>query len=978
MSGVPTELSVYHDWLARGKAAQTALPALEAYWRAFQYYLEPQPMAAAMERLQAWPELLQAWQVFAALWYPESFQQVLDSEPTIELNHLVSGFPPALIPWQQFLFPVLAPRLSVCMIVRNEALVLKQALDSVSELADEIILVDTGSEDQSPQIAQAYPKLRWFSLPWQDDFSLARNFSLQQAQGDWILVLDADEVLDAKSQAYLRRLLAYAPLGWQSAAVQIRHQLATETALSWAPRIFRAQPAQIRYTGALHELPVKQSSPHFLLTLFLPVCFQHSGSQREAQLSHQKSRRVEILKKMVSDPQRVNPYARYHYAYVLFHGIDSAQNVPQAEQLFGQALQETLQYHGRLAPAPDWLPAPLPGVLIALAQVYIAQQRWQELLRLYARFRPLCPYASFSQLAAQAAQASGQWALARQLLLHSYAPALYQLQASSDWQTTVLENLLELALQERDVFGALFAVRRLLELAPDGSVIGKDMDLWALHADLHQLLTVPIGAWLDRLYFELEHAQTPVLRLLFSWWILCETWSYDALMAGLQAAQDLNAQAIVMGLLKLGRACYGRQFGLNFEAVFSDESLTQLDFDALHSLPGGSHWQYLLTPPLQRPRVSLCMIVRNGENRILEALQSVAGLVDEYIIADTGSEDQTLAQIQEWAQTHPVRFLELQWQDDFAWARNQTLAAASGDWVLVLDADEVLSPESLPILKRLLAYRPQGLQVLTCICESYFDDARRNQRVRVARLFANHAFIRFRGRLHEQLCHARWNESLPVQNLAGVTLKHWGYLDAEMHKHRKQDRSRLLIDTLQVEGLPNPYYLYHYGYALLHNSQLADPERGLAYLLQSIELSEHYVLAPVRGWFRAPVARVRLILFRYWFQQGADAELLHYYLPWQDQVQDAEFHYLLGATALKLDALELAKTAFMRCLTAEPAARFALPFGDRLPWQGLIQVALKQGDWALGVSVFQHWIAQDIKAQREYLRWWQAMLQAHI
>lgn len=942
-------------------------------------------MADALRHLQAWPELQQAWKIYAGLWYPEHFYAITDSASIeTQASQYASStheVPATLLTWQQFLFPEQSARISVCMIVRDEARVLKQALDSVADISHEIIVVDTGSVDQSPQIARSYARVRWFSQAWQDDFSIARNFSLQQVQGDWVFVLDADEVLDLAAQDYLKRLLRYAPLGWQVAAVQIKHQLASDTALSWAPRVFRAQPKEIRYSGALHELPVKQSSVPFLLTLFLPICLWHSGSQREAQLIHQKSRRLQILEKMIADPQRVNPYARYHYGYVLFHGIDTPQNLTLAEQLFEQALQESLVYRGRLAPHPDWLPAPLPGVLMALAQVYLSQERWSDVLALYSRFGKLCPYSSFSMLAAQAAQASKNYGLARQLLLHTYAPALYQLQASDRWQSTVLQTLLELCLQAKEGLWALFAVRRLLELNPLEQTDAQAPDLWKLHADLHQHLTIPIGAWLDRLFFEWEHAENPYLRLLFAWWILCESWSPEALLQALQSAQALEAGVLVNSLLKLGQSWYGAAFGLHFvdpNSQAKTAAAVQADFESAYGLPGGAYWHYLLTPPLQAPRISLCMIVRNGAERILAALESVAGLVDEYIIADTGSEDQTVALIQVWSQDHAVTLLHLQWRDDFAWARNQTLAAASGDWIFVLDADEALSPESIPALKRILAYRPQGLPVMTLACESYFDDPRRNNRVPVARIFARHDLIRFEGRIHERLCHARLNENLAVNNLVGVTLKHWGYLEAEMLKHRKLERSHLLAESLQVQGLLNPYYLYHYGYVLLHESEAvaSQRERGVAYLLKSIELSETQILPPVRGWFRAPVARVKLLLFRYWFQQEALAELMHYYPLWKKQVLDAEFHYLFGSTALQLGEFRAAQAAFLTCLKSDSASRFGLPFRDILPLQGLIQLALKTGNWALGIGAFQHWIALNLDAQRDYANWWQAMLRA--
>lgn len=89
------------------------------------------------------------------------------------------------------------PRISLCMIARNEAHVIEQAIKSVSSIIHEVIVVDTGSTDDTPHVVE---KLGGIVLhrPWDDDFSAPRNFSLARATGDWILVLDADEAIAAK------------------------------------------------------------------------------------------------------------------------------------------------------------------------------------------------------------------------------------------------------------------------------------------------------------------------------------------------------------------------------------------------------------------------------------------------------------------------------------------------------------------------------------------------------------------------------------------------------------------------------------------------------------------------------------------------------------------------------------------------------------------------------------------------------------
>lgn len=84
--------------------------------------------------------------------------------------------------------------ISLCMIVKNEEDVLARALDSVKELADEIIIVDTGSEDRTKDIARRYTQ-KVFDFEWEDDFAAARNFACRKASMDYWMWLDADDIV---------------------------------------------------------------------------------------------------------------------------------------------------------------------------------------------------------------------------------------------------------------------------------------------------------------------------------------------------------------------------------------------------------------------------------------------------------------------------------------------------------------------------------------------------------------------------------------------------------------------------------------------------------------------------------------------------------------------------------------------------------------------------------------------------------------
>ena len=93
------------------------------------------------------------------------------------------------------------------MIVRNEGHQLADCLSPVAELFDEIVVVDTGSRDDTREVARRFTG-NVFNFPWCDHFSAARNESLRHADGEWIFWLDADDRISPENIAQLRELIS--------------------------------------------------------------------------------------------------------------------------------------------------------------------------------------------------------------------------------------------------------------------------------------------------------------------------------------------------------------------------------------------------------------------------------------------------------------------------------------------------------------------------------------------------------------------------------------------------------------------------------------------------------------------------------------------------------------------------------------------------------------------------------------------------
>ena len=148
--------------------------------------------------------------------------------------------------------------------------------------------------------------------------------------------------------------------------------------------------------------------------------------------------------------------------------------------------------------------------------------------------------------------------------------------------------------------------------------------------------------------------------------------------------------------------------------------------------------------PRSPDALTLCMIVKNEERNLARCLDSVLGLSNEVIIVDTGSTDATPGIAARYgAQVIPFDFTVV----DFASARNHAIAHAHGQWILMLDADEVLAPESLPKIEKLLAQGENAGYFLER--HNHSADSESPIKDYVVRLFPNRPDYRYRGRVHE-------------------------------------------------------------------------------------------------------------------------------------------------------------------------------------------------------------------------------------
>lgn len=214
------------------------------------------------------------------------------------------------------------PLLSLSMIVKNEEEFLPGCLESAKGIADEIVIVDTGSTDRTKEIARSYGA-KIFDFTWIDDFAAARNESLKHCTGEWILYMDADERLNPENSGGIRQLLQNAPkeAGALIVTIESEHiQLDGDPEFHRGgyPRIFRNYGfPNIYFKGKVHE----QITPSiFALNKnidFSDITITHLGYNRSREVMEEKiQRNYRMLIRHVEE-EPLNGYAWYQLGQTL-------------------------------------------------------------------------------------------------------------------------------------------------------------------------------------------------------------------------------------------------------------------------------------------------------------------------------------------------------------------------------------------------------------------------------------------------------------------------------------------------------------------------------------------------------------------------------------------------------------------------------------------------------------------------------------
>ncbi len=585
------------------------------------------------------------------------------------------------------------PLISLCMIVKNEESMLARCLDSVRGWVDEIIMVDTGSTDQTVALAQQYGA-KVFHHPWENDFSKHRNQSLDYATGDWILILDADEQIEAGHGDRIRQIISESPEDVTKIYCTVRDVKKNRIDMvSRSIRLFRNRMG-IHYEGIVHNKIVAPSGK----SLQGDIVLYHYGydlSQKEMEIKFHRT--LDLLEKQLAE----NPndlFALYNISATL------QKRNPQKSIEYGFRLLSLLRQKTNV-------PLFYINIFYVLAAAFVRSK-----------------------------------AIDRAIDVCMEAIHIFPKYVDAYWM------LCECWFEKKDYS----------QVIRYGNQFFRQLDAFRHHSEELAELFV----------YSYDQTWKVSLRMGLSY-IYEDNWSeafphlkdyIDAQESRKDAVKTLHAH------LKKHHPDFGR-----IEAKIAS-------LDAPEAV----------IENVRHPTLSLCMIVKNEEAMLPRCLESVKDFVDEMIVVDTGSTDQTIA----IAKQYHAKVYHHPWEYDFSKHRNQSISYATGDWILILDADEMIKPGDGPLLKA--AIEQKGIDsIMVPVLNTYNQGMSQGHNNQV-RLFQNGIGCRYEGIVHNKLTGYSRKAFHPISVI------HFGYDLSPDAMRTKYERTARLLKQ-RIDDNPEDY-----------------------------------------------------------------------------------------------------------------------------------------------------------------------------
>lgn len=299
--------------------------------------------------------------------------------------------------------------------------------------------------------------------------------------------------------------------------------------------------------------------------------------------------------------------------------------------------------------------------------------------------------------------------------------------------------------------------------------------------------------------------------------------------------------------------------------------------------------------------LSLCMIVKNEEQNLKKCLSKVKLLVDEIIIVDTGSIDNTKIIASEFTD----KIYDFKWCNDFSVARNVSISKATNEWVLVLDADEFVESFNKQSILKFINSEDNMKTIARIKRINIIEDSLgiRKGSERISRLF-NKKYFHYEGTIHEQVTpiEKELYKTIPVD----ITINHIGYTNEELNRTNKLERNLDLLKKAIEDNSEDPYLYYQLGKCYY---MLKDYEMSYKYFEKSLSFSVDYRLEYVEDLIET--YGYSLINSGKFSEAMKIEEYREYYK------NNADYDFLMGIIYMNNAKFDLAVESFLKCTEHE-------------------------------------------------------------
>ncbi len=843
--------------------------------------------------------------------------------------------------------------LSLCMIVKNEEKHLAHCLESVRNVVDEIIIVDTGSTDGTVTVARTFTD-KIFVHPWENDFSKSRNYSVSYARGEWILQLDADERIAPEDTRKIKPFLqsVHQNTGHVFLPIINYGEAGAVTSEFPFPRLFR-NGIGIRYQGRVHNQVLVRGEPAHLavpihhygyalspdrmaakfertVTLlqqqieqepenpfhYHNLCLSYSMARRDREAIDWGERAIRLCRE-----QRMTPPFLLYDHYIVAASCYVLKDLDRTEEICRRALAidpDHLDSHYLMA-ALHWRREDADAAFsAALRYLHLYQRHRKRGIREMLTLGTIGHKHKIQQILGEIYYHRGEPEKGDAILAEAAKDSggnptclkeiglLYQSRGQLEQAERLYTKVLRLDPQNAEVLSALAVLRartgntddamalieQAVALEPDGEstllrkgvlhlqrrepadaegifrkVLARNIEHPGAFTNLGLALEQQgrdgeaEQAYEQALALRPDHPEAlgnlGHLHVRLGQEEAAERTFRRALAAGLDGSDILLAlcriylhQGNVDELLDCV-ACLLTGLKIPNPPVLETRSEMAALFDRIRgrlesegnavcaglaaalaeelcpNAPQTCPSDTAAREEPSLPLISLCMIVKNEAALLPRCLQSVQGCLDEMVIVDTGSTDETVAIAKQFTETvweHP-------WEGSFAGARNQALQHVTGGWVLQLDADEEMLREDALRLQDLISALDADVTHLYVRLINLDRRGSILSQINLLRIFRYDGLPCYHGDVHNQI-------RVPGRGVyTDLTVYHYGY---DLDPQRMAEKFERTVGLLQKEVARDPENPNHhhslcqcYANARMTEQTIAAGERALELLARS-------------------------------------------------------------------------------------------------------------------------------------------------